>query len=626
MMIRKLMLAVVAGALAGEQTCWAEVSLPLDIRAVGAVLHEDSLQCVADESGRMRFALEIGFPSWEADTYVMLPAAAYDGNRPFVSIPVHSSGSMWFRDEDLGTNCPCVLNARVPSMGRDGTGSLEGGVGDLATPAACFFFPKARKGVIVHFEPTVAGRYTGFYVTNGLFRVQYPARQYDLLQRRSAKVDDPPLAVRPGATICSNFRVQSFVCADVPALYEEYFRSRKSFLPGERAVLPSAHDYDYLVKLTANQIATSTWYGSPDAHEVWVSGWCGGPTYVAALLRVGFQGARDMASETLDFMADTQDAFGMFRGKSKDGKPVPERQPMPETVRFHLTRRSADGLYWAFELMRSVGATPKREAALRRCADAFLKLLDRYGSIPEYVEAGTGECLVGGTTGAAILPAALVRAAEYFKEPRYLVAAQSVCERMCRDDLSRGLCFGAAGDAGNAPDSESCAALLRSCVSLAERTGEAKWIEWARQSAHVLSTWVVSYRFPFPPTSEFGRLNVNSVGSVVANLQNRHAAPGFCIDDGDSLLRLAKLTGDARYRELYEDVRAFMPQVISTPERPVFGKMWTREPYQVAFGAMHERVNLSGWEGMESVGETYWRGTWCMASFLLMQPTSESRK
>ena len=201
-----------------------------------------------------------------------------------------------------------------------------------------------------------------------------------------------------------------------------------------------------------------------------------------------------------------------------------------------------------------------------------------------------------------------------------LQAAKEICEGMCREYLSRGLCFGGTGDTGNSPESESCAELLESCLTLAERTGEAKWLEWAKQAAHVLSTWVVSYRFPFPKDSAHGRIGVNSVGSVVASVQNRHAAPGFCIDSGESLRRLAKLTGDAAYQELYDDVRSFFPQAISTPEHPVLGRMVVQDPLTVEFGGLHERVNLSGWEGNDQVGETYWRGAWTMAAFLLMTP------
>ena len=106
---------------------------------------------------------------------------------------------------------------------------------------------------------------------------------------------------------------------------------------------------------------------------------------------------------------------------------------------------------------------------------------------------------------------------------------------------------------------------------------------------------------------------------AVANVQNRHAAPGFCISSADALLRLSKLTGDPLYRDLCEDVRAFMPQVVSTKESPFIAKLWTDSPKAQLPGAMNERVNLSNWEGEDGRGEIFSGGCWCEASFLLMK-------
>ena len=67
------------------------------------------------------------------------------------------------------------------------------------------------------------------------------------------------------------------------------------------------------------------------------------------------------------------------------------------------------------------------------------------------------------------------------------------------------------------------------------------------------SSWVVSYNYRFPAKSEFGRHGMKSVGTVFANLQNKHSAPGICTFSGDSLFKLAQRTGDPLYRELIED-------------------------------------------------------------------------
>lgn len=597
------------------------------------------------EKGEARFALEVVFPGWEENTYLMLPGGAYNGNRDY---EIHGTDShvLWerrFREGDYQKRDRprFVSQWTVPVTGLDGKGVIEGGVGDLATPAAAFYFPKAKKGVIVYFEPQVAGRYTGFYFTNGLFRVQYPARNYEYMRydgKGDRTRDDPPIAVEPLAAepighltgksaesrLASRFEIVEFGCESIPALFRKFFDTRKpAFLDCRRAKLPTAKEHDYLRRLAVNAIVTAQIHGGkPDNNYWWTSGWCGGPIVAAGLCEAGWSGAKEFAGITLDFMAETQEPSGLFRGVSKDGRRLPERK-LPETENFQLSRRSADGLYYAFDLLRVAGSTPVRAAALRRCADAFTGIFERCGEIPEYIDVRDATPVIRGSTGAAILPAALLRAADYFGEPRYAECAKKIAEQFWQRYVSRGFCFGGAGDASDACDSESCCEMLVSFVDLAEKIGEKLWLDRAETTAHILSTWIVSYRFPFPPKSEFTRIGVNSVGSVIANLQNRHAAPGFCINSGECLLRLAKLTRDRRYRELYEDVFAFIPQVISTPERPIMGSLAVKIPRQLNYGSCHERVNLSGWEGMESVGETYWRAAWCTEAFFMMPPLYE---
>ena len=163
-----------------------------------------------------------------------------------------------------------------------------------------------------------------------------------------------------------------------------------------------------------------------------------------------------------------------------------------------------------------------------------------------------------------------------------------------------------------APDSESAFGLLESCVALAEETSDPKWIARARQAAALASTWVVSYRYRFPDGSTFGKLGINTVGAVFANLQNKHAAPGICTLSGDSLLRLYRLTGDAAYLELCKDIAYFLPQAVSRADRPIVANDGRVLPP----GFVSERVNMSDWEGFKRIGETFCAFCWCGTSLL----------
>ena len=590
----------------------------------GATADGEAVSAVAGDDGLCRFAYEQRIDGWGEDTYVLLPAAAYDGNRAFRRIPAEAPDyGAWYLPEDFGSGrCPWTLIDKVPALAADNSGVLEGAAGDLAFPCAAFYLPHRGKGLVFWFEPQVKGRDAGFRFENGLLRIDYPARRKELLFKASDEVD-PPIVCKPGERVRVRWRLDEFPCDGVAGLYAELFKRRTSFVSSPRASLPDVAERRRLANLVAKRMADDSVRLEPDRGTTWSSGWCGGPMNLAALANVGYPGAREFAAAALDFMAATQEASGLFRGISSEGNVRLERVTHPDSKDLLLTRRSADGLFWAVQILDLAGATPEREKSLRTCADALIRIFDACGELPQYVDRNTGASRIAGSTSAAMAPAALVRMARRFREPRYLDAAARIARQMCETYLSRGLSFGGPGDAGDACDSESVYALLESCVSLAEAGRDAKvwtkvWTARAETAAHILATWIVPYRYEFPSDSEYGRRGVNTVGSVIANLQNRHAAPGFCTASGDALLRLAKLTGNAAYRELYLDVVSFFPQVISTPERPITARLWTDTPRNLDPGAINERVNMSGWEGLKGVGEVFPGPCWSELSFLLI--------
>ena len=63
---------------------------------------------------------------------------------------------------------------------------------------------------------------------------------------------------------------------------------------------------------------------------------------------------------------------------------------------------------------------------------------------------------------------------------------------------------------------------------------------------------------------------MKSVGSVFANIQNKHSAPGICTLSGDSLYKLWRWTQDALYLELLKDIALTIGQYISTDEDPIY--------------------------------------------------------
>ena len=133
--------------------------------------------------------------------------------------------------------------------------------------------------------------------------------------------------------------------------------------------------------------------------------------------------------------------------------------------------------------------------------------------------------------------------------------------------------------------------------------------------AHQCASWVVPYNYRFPETSEFGRLDMKTVGSVFANVQNKHSAPGICTLSGNSLIRLYQFTNDPLYLELLEDIAQTIGQYMSTGQRPVFS--WSDPPVAMPEGFINERVNMSDWEGFDKVGGVFGGSCWSETANLL---------
>ena len=77
------------------------------------------------------------------------------------------------------------------------------------------------------------------------------------------------------------------------------------------------------------------------------------------------------------------------------------------------------------------------------------------------------------------------------------------------------------------------------------------------------------HAYPFSADSEFGRLRIGSTGTVFANVQNKHSAPGICTHSGEALLRLLRATGDARYLHALAAIVRALPQCLSRGDRTI---------------------------------------------------------
>ena len=133
--------------------------------------------------------------------------------------------------------------------------------------------------------------------------------------------------------------------------------------------------------------------------------------------------------------------------------------------------------------LRGGGASEHWPEAARRAADALAKLWERNKQLGQFVDIESGELIVGGSTSGGLAPAGLALAAAQLKEPRYLQVARAIGEHYYDRFVRVGLTCGGPGDALQAPDSQSAAALLDSFVTLYEATRDRVWIDRARAAS-----------------------------------------------------------------------------------------------------------------------------------------------
>ena len=157
-------------------------------------------------------------------------------------------------------------------------------------------------------------------------------------------------------------------------------------------------------------------------------------------------------------------------------------------------------------------------------------------------------------------------------------------------------------------DSESSYALVESYVTLFELTQEKKWLQIAENAAKQFATWVVSYNYQYNDTTAFFRAGIQTIGGVYANIQNKHSAPGICTASGVGLLKLYRFTGNLFYLDLLYDIAHNIPQYLPHPKKPL-GK--------APIGWVSERVNMTDWEGPQSIGYILPISTWAETSLML---------
>ena len=262
---------------------------------------------------------------------------------------------------------------------------------------------------------------------------------------------------------------------------------------------------------------------------IWSLGWVGGCQNTYAFLSAGSDLSRQRSWRNLDrIITQSQAPSGFYYsytdGGSRwldDGVTAGHQPVDPNLI---LVRRDADALYFFLKQMTLVERSdpvrpcpPAWKEHVKRLADAFVTLWKREGQFGQFINVETGKIKIGETTSAAIAPAALAMAADYYKNPEYLDVARAAARQFYKRDVCAGYTTGGPSEALQAPDYESAYHLLESFVVLYELTGEPEWLDYAGKQARQFMTWVVSYDYAWPANSTCGRLRLPTIGSMWAN-------------------------------------------------------------------------------------------------------------
>ena len=599
---------------------------------------EITFRVAAGAAHEVAVALEWWVVPWSSAVFVMLPAAAYNGNR--YPCRCYRYPPMVHEPADIGPEAP-VLVTDVPRLSHEpGLPSrLQVLSGDVTTPCLSFHDPTTGVAAILLTEQGSAFGNHGLTVkesadrSSAVLRIEAPGVRRETLYTMASTATpswDRGAEWATAAAVTIRFRLYRFPAPTVQALYDRFALVRKE-LTGPVALSHSL-PFSAAFRIVEEQHQRDNWseegyyhIGTREAaartpFADWQLGWVGGGMIPFPFLIAGEPESRHRAERNLQWMfSEAQYPSGLFHAIRHHGVPLGDGFGVPGTERWVMVRKEADALYF---LIKAYHALQGRDGAWQppadwkagtlALADRLVAVFRRWGQLGQYLHGETGELVVGGSSAAAMAPAALALAGECFARQDYVEAAEAIAAHLDARDVCAGITTGGPGEILKCADSESAFAMLESFVVLYEVTREPRWLARAEAMAAQCLTWCASYDYAFPPDSWFGRLGMRAAGSVWANVQNKHSAPGICTLSGDSLFKLFRYTGNRLWLDQIQETAHNLVQYLSRADRPV------GDPAVMKPGFICERVNFSDWEGRENIGGSlFGSACWPEVSLLL---------
>jgi hypothetical protein len=182
-------------------------------------------------------AVTLTIASWSRDAYLLIPGAAYAGNRfesrhlPYPPLLAESS--------DIGPHVPPIIGDLPRLNAHAGPSRIALRAADTASPALGVRLPGSATGLLLLSAPTSSLGEIGLGVEEDEARRQAtlvlsaPAVRPDVrftLQGGRSPSTDRGAALAAGATVTLRLRVVVFPCPDVQALFDRWFEARRDVL------------------------------------------------------------------------------------------------------------------------------------------------------------------------------------------------------------------------------------------------------------------------------------------------------------------------------------------------------------------------------------------------------------
>lgn len=575
--------------------------------------------------------LKFGLERFTDEDYLLMPAAVYNGNRYRALRKAYPP--MFHQEDGIGPDMETLITD-VPRLTRGQDSVIHLGAGDMATPAFGIYQRDTGRGILLYGPPDSSAGYTGYRfattANRASMRMEAPCIRpvrYSMVNTHTPS-DDTGFDFPKGMPVILSFRLYSFPCHSVGDLFAMFMKTRACMAQPAASLcgLSFSQAFDIIeekYKACQWNAERGYWRVSPQGEDKpygdWQAGWVGGGISAYALACDGDEISRQRSRSTMDTLFSLlQSPGGFIYPMMWEGEWLGDDFDNQKDRAILLVRKNADVLHFACKTallwQEREGKAPENwMMGIRRLADAFVRLYTRYGQIGQFINLETETILAGGTAGPGIAVGGLALAFLLTKQEAYRDTAEALAHRYYEENIRIGLLNGGPGEILQNPDSESAFGLLEGLMTLYAVTADAELLPMAAECANQAASWCMTTDYSFPAGSEFARLGMRTTGSVFANVQNKHSAPGICTLSPLSLLLLYRAIGEPLYLELAQEIAHTVTQYLSTSRRPIYSHSGEALPS----GWMCERVNTSDWEGKDWVGAVYRGSCWCEISAML---------